>query len=130
MITTVSQISIKSNTPGQAGLPKMPVKTVGISKSGVEGDYNRFRKEKKKNDPDMAVMILSTDVLNALNSVEERFIKKNTLSYKRWHKAKKSMPGGNTRTVLHYDPFPITIKKGEGTLLESLDNDYYLCAKS
>ena len=65
-------------------------------------------------------------LLNALNSVEERFIKKNTLSYKRWHKAKESMPGGNTRTVLHYDPFPITIKKGEGTLLESLDNDYYL----
>ena len=68
MITTISHISIKSNTPGQAGLPKMPVKTVGISKSGVEGDYNKFRKEKKKNDPDMAVMILSTDVLDKLNS--------------------------------------------------------------
>ena len=68
MITTISQISIKSNTPGQAGLPKMPVKAVTILKSGVEGDYNRFRKEKKKNDPDMAVMILSTDVLDKLNS--------------------------------------------------------------
>lgn len=65
-------------------------------------------------------------LLNALNNVEERFVKKNALSQKRWQGAKKSMPGGNTRTVLHYDPFPITIKKGEGTLLQSLDNDYYL----
>ena len=68
MTTTISQISIKPNTPGQAGLPKMPVKTVTISKLGIEGDYNRFRKEKKKNDPDMAVMILSTDILDKLNS--------------------------------------------------------------
>jgi len=65
-------------------------------------------------------------ILNALNNVEERFIKKNTLSHKRWQEAKKSMPGGNTRTVLHYDPFPITVKKGEGTLLQSIDNDCYL----
>ena len=42
-------------------------------------------------------------LLNALNSVEERFIKKNTLSYKRWHKAKKSMQDeilDNTTTKL------------------------------
>mgnify|MGYP006084036273 CR=1 FL=1 len=68
MTITISQINIKSNTPGQVGLPKMPVETVTITKAGVEGDYNRFRKEKKKNDPDMAVMLLSTDVIDALNS--------------------------------------------------------------
>ena len=68
MTTTISQISIKPNTPGQVGLPKVPIERATISKWGVEGDYNRFRKEKKKNDPDMAVMILSTDVINALNS--------------------------------------------------------------
>lgn len=67
MITIVSQINIKSNTPGQVGLPKMPVKKTIISKWGLEGDYNRFRKVKKNNDPDMAVLILSTDVLDALN---------------------------------------------------------------
>ena len=68
MTTTIFQISIKPNTPGQVGLPKAPVETATISKSGVEGDYNRFREKKKKNDPNMAVMILSTDVINALNS--------------------------------------------------------------
>ncbi len=36
------------------------------------------------------------------------------------------MPGGNTRTVLHYDPFPITIRKGKGTYLESIDGDTYI----
>ena len=68
MTTSISQINVKPDTPGQVGLPKIPVETATISKWGLAGDYNRFRKEKKKNDPDMAVMILSTDILDALNN--------------------------------------------------------------
>jgi MOSC domain-containing protein YiiM len=68
MTTSISQINVKPDTPGQVGLPKIPVETAIISKWGLAGDYNRFRKEKKKNDPDMAVMILSTDILDALNN--------------------------------------------------------------
>ena len=65
-------------------------------------------------------------LLNSLSLVEERFLKQNPLSYERWNDAKKVMPGGNTRTVLHYEPFPIAIKKGFGSRLKSLDNDLYL----
>jgi molybdopterin adenylyltransferase len=68
MTTSISQINVKPDTPGQVGLPKIPVETATISEWGLAGDYNRFRKEKKKNDPDMAVMILSTDILDALNN--------------------------------------------------------------
>ncbi|MCJ1389569.1 hypothetical protein MMC18_002426 [Xylographa bjoerkii] len=36
------------------------------------------------------------------------------------------MPGGNTRTVLHASPFPLTFKQGAGSSLTSLDGDTYL----
>jgi len=68
MTTTIFQINVKANMPRQVSLPKMSVDAAIISKWGLEGDYNKFRKEKKKNDPDMAVMILSTDILEALNN--------------------------------------------------------------
>lgn len=35
------------------------------------------------------------------------------------------MPGGNTRTVLHTSPFPLTIASGEGCKLRSVDGDEY-----
>ena len=68
MTTTIFKINVKPDTPGEVGLPKIPVEKVMISKWGLDGDYNRFRKQKKKNDADMAVMILSIDVLDALNN--------------------------------------------------------------
>ena len=36
------------------------------------------------------------------------------------------MPGGNTRTVLHYAPFPIGIARGEGCRLWDLDGAEYV----
>ena len=64
-------------------------------------------------------------LLNSLDLATNQFIDQNTKSLDRWRNARKVMPGGNTRTVLHYDPFPITMKKGEGTYLESLDGNQY-----
>src|SRR5690242_8304647 len=36
------------------------------------------------------------------------------------------MPGGNTRTVIHLDPFPLTIVRGEGARLVDADGHVYL----
>ena len=36
------------------------------------------------------------------------------------------MPGGNTRTVLHYEPFPLTFVRGEGPYLFSADGARYV----
>ena len=66
MSASVIQISVKPETPGEVGLPKMPVDQVWVKKEGLEGDYNRARM-KKGNDPDKAVMIISTDILDQLN---------------------------------------------------------------
>ncbi len=36
------------------------------------------------------------------------------------------MPGGNTRTVLHYSPFPLTLAGGRGNRLVDIDGFEYL----
>jgi len=36
------------------------------------------------------------------------------------------MPGGNTRTVLHYSPFPLTLARGRGNRLTDIDGFEYL----
>ena len=36
------------------------------------------------------------------------------------------LPGGNTRTVLHANPFPLTFATGNGCTLTSLDGDTYI----
>ena len=64
-------------------------------------------------------------LLESLGSASDRFIANNPKSLAQWEKASKVLPGGNTRTVLHYDPFPITIQSGNGTYLESIDGGIY-----
>ena len=68
MAPSIFQINIKPNTPGEAGLPKIAIRSAQISFSGVEGDYNRFRLNKKNNEPDMAIMLISMDILEDLNN--------------------------------------------------------------
>ena len=67
MKPSIFQISIKPETPDEVGLPKIPVNQVQIDKAGLVGDYNRYRQKKKNNAPNMAVLIISTDVLGELN---------------------------------------------------------------
>ena len=61
----------------------------------------------------------------ALAEAESRFIASNPLSYARHDAARSAMPGGNTRTVLHYSPFPLAWAKGEGATLTDLDGNLY-----
>ena len=44
MSPSILQINIKPDTPGEVGLPKMPIKSTIVTEWGLEGDYNRFRK--------------------------------------------------------------------------------------
>ncbi|MBO9356734.1 aminotransferase class III-fold pyridoxal phosphate-dependent enzyme [Bordetella petrii] len=50
----------------------------------------------------------------------------NPLSYEAYRRAGQWMPGGNTRTVLHVDPFPVVITRGEGARVHDLDGHAYL----
>ena len=68
----------------------------------------------------------NTDLAGAVADAEHRFIAANPKSKARIDSAKASMPGGNTRTVLHYSPFPVAFKGGEGCRLTDIDGHTYV----
>ncbi len=62
----VASLSVKPETPGQVGLPKSAVASLAISAQGAGGDYNRYRTRTLHGDPDSAILLLTRDVLAAL----------------------------------------------------------------
>ncbi|KZD06775.1 aspartate aminotransferase family protein [Oceanibaculum pacificum] len=61
----------------------------------------------------------------ALREAEERFVAANPTSRRLHARAAEVMPGGNTRTVLFYDPFPLTLARGEGCYVWDADEHAY-----
>ena len=68
----------------------------------------------------------NTDLATAVADADARFTSANPKSKARADGAKASMPGGNTRTVLHYSPFPVAFKGGEGCRLTDIDGHTYV----
>jgi glutamate-1-semialdehyde 2,1-aminomutase len=67
----------------------------------------------------------TTDLAAAVAEAEARYVAANPRSAERHRRAAESMPGGNTRTVLHYSPFPLAIVVGEGCRVRDLDGHTY-----
>jgi glutamate-1-semialdehyde 2,1-aminomutase len=57
----------------------------------------------------------------ALDAAIERFVARNPRSSELYIAATKSMPGGNTRTLLYTKPFPVLLKYGRGYEVTSED---------
>lgn len=62
----------------------------------------------------------------ALTDAKAAFVAANPGSRARFETAARVMPGGNTRTVLFYDPFPLCIARGERARLWDVDGHEYL----
>ncbi|MDH3691085.1 MAG: aspartate aminotransferase family protein [Gammaproteobacteria bacterium] len=62
----------------------------------------------------------------ALDDAMQKFIADNPLSKKRHNRARQVLPGGNTRSVLHYDPFPLVMQRGSGVDLWDIDGHHYV----
>ena len=67
MIPSILQINRKPRKKGEAGLPKISIEKAKVTSQGIEGDFNRYRTLRKNSDPDMALLILSDDIINQLN---------------------------------------------------------------
>jgi glutamate-1-semialdehyde 2,1-aminomutase len=68
----------------------------------------------------------NVDLAGALAEAKAAFVAGNPQSRARHEAATRVMPGGNTRTVLFYDPFPLCIARGEGARLWDVDGHAYL----
>src|SRR5215471_1875191 len=66
------------------------------------------------------------DIRGALAEAEAAYRARNPKSLARHLDACAVMPGGNTRSAIHVDPFPLTIVRGEGARLWDLDGHEYL----
>jgi len=67
----------------------------------------------------------SFDLDELVGEARANYIANNPISKEHYEAAKDVMPGANTRTVLHYDPFPVTIARGEGARIYDLDGHEY-----
>lgn len=66
-----------------------------------------------------------TELARALRQAEDRFRAANPLSQRGYQAAASSLPGGNTRTGLHFAPFPLTIASGKDQYVTDLDGHAY-----
>ena len=66
----ILQINVKSNVEGERGIPKLPVESALVGINGLEGDFNRHRHE-KRDSLEKAVLILTSDVILDLVSIEQ-----------------------------------------------------------
>jgi len=62
----------------------------------------------------------------AIENARSRYASLNPLSQAADKDAEQYFPGGNTRTVLHYEPFPLTMVGGDGAELTDLDGHRYV----
>jgi glutamate-1-semialdehyde 2,1-aminomutase len=62
----------------------------------------------------------------AIAEAHGRFLRANPKSAARHEGAKRALPGGNTRAVLWYEPFPLTLTGGQGCRVTDLDGNTYV----
>ncbi|HET6945036.1 MAG TPA: aminotransferase class III-fold pyridoxal phosphate-dependent enzyme [Gaiellaceae bacterium] len=67
--------------------------------------------------PDLAALVADAEL---------SYIERNPESRRLHEERSRWMPGGNTRTVIHVEPFPLTIVRGEGSRLTDADGHVYV----
>ncbi|MET3389728.1 glutamate-1-semialdehyde 2,1-aminomutase [Variovorax sp. 1140] len=65
------------------------------------------------------------DIDQALAAAHRRFTEVNPASLRQFEEQARYMPGANSRSVLFYAPFPLTIARGEGATLWDADGHRY-----
>jgi glutamate-1-semialdehyde 2,1-aminomutase len=65
------------------------------------------------------------DLVSAAKEAEDRYIAANPESQRLAKAATANLPGGNTRTTVHFSPFPLYMTGGQGSKLTDVDGHTY-----
>jgi glutamate-1-semialdehyde 2,1-aminomutase len=65
--------------------------------------------------------VIVADLTAELGAAERRYAERNPESRRLHEERAEVMPGGNTRSVIHLPPFPLTIVRGQGAQLVDAD---------
>src|ERR1700675_1913345 len=68
---------------------------------------------------------VNIDIAAALAEAQELYRGRNPKSLAQYQEACAAMPGGNTRSAIFVDPFPLTMVRGAGSHLWDLDGHQY-----
>src|SRR5918911_780449 len=74
----------------------------------------------------MLSMNAPATLADAVAQATERYVAHNPASGARFAAATASMPGGNTRTSLFHDPFPLCMASGAGCRVIDVDGHRYI----
>ncbi len=64
----VFQINVKPETPGERGIPKYPTQRALVTRTGLGGDFNRWRHEEAHDDLAMAILLMPLETIGELKS--------------------------------------------------------------
>jgi glutamate-1-semialdehyde 2,1-aminomutase len=67
-----------------------------------------------------------TDLTTLVAEAERRYVERHPESRRLHEQRANVMPGGNTRSIIHVPPFPLTIVRGEGARLTDADGNVYV----
>src|ERR1700722_2276934 len=70
--------------------------------------------------------LVNADIDAALAEAKEAYVTSAPRSLARYVEATTVMPGGNTRTVLHYAPFPLAMDRAAGCRMWDVDGREYI----
>ncbi len=73
-----------------------------------------------------SVSLAPFSVVDAFAIARADYIKRNPRSQERLLAAADAMPGGNTRSSLYHDPFPLCMVRGSGCRLTDVDGHEYI----
>ncbi len=68
----------------------------------------------------------SKDLIQVKNEIIAKYEAKTPSSKRHFNKAQKWLPGGGTRNIAYFYPYPFYISKGEGCYLEDVDGNRYI----
>lgn len=66
-VGAVQQVNVKTEADGERGLPKTQVDRALVRRTGLVGDFNRYRHEEAHDDPAMAVLLVPIETIQGLN---------------------------------------------------------------